>query len=81
MHFISKVFSNITSLMTSVCMQYVGAMATELYLSWYYADKLLKGENQSTSSIDPSTADCIYIRGRKAVYYESKKMNHSKLPK
>ena len=47
MHFMSRVFSNITSLMTSVCMLYVGAMANTLYLS-YYADKLLKGENQSS---------------------------------
>ena len=27
MHFMSRVFSNTTSLMTSVCMRYVGAMA------------------------------------------------------
>ena len=33
MHFISRAFSNTTSLMTPVCMQYVGAMATRLYLS------------------------------------------------
>ena len=32
--------------MTSVCMLYVGAMAASSYLS-QYADKLLKGENQS----------------------------------
>ena len=50
MHFISRVFSNTTSLITSVCMQYVGAMATRFYLS-EYADKLLKGENQSTVSM------------------------------
>ena len=43
----SGVFSNTTSLMTSVCMLYVGAMAARSYLSWY-ADKLLKGENQSS---------------------------------
>ena len=42
----SRVFSNTTSLMTSVCMLYVGAMAASSYLS-KYADKLLKGENQS----------------------------------
>ena len=47
MHFMSRVFSNTTSLMTSVCMLYVGAMAASSYLS-QYADKLLKGENQST---------------------------------
>ena len=47
MHFMSRVFSNTTSLMTSVCMLYVGAMAASSYLS-EYADKLLKGENQST---------------------------------
>ena len=46
MHFMSRVFSNTTSLMTSVCMLYVGAMAASSYLS-LYADKLLKGENQS----------------------------------
>ena len=46
MHFMSRVFSNTTSLMTSVCMLYVGAMAASSYLS-KYADKLLKGENQS----------------------------------
>ena len=46
MHFMPRVFSNTTSPMTSVCIQYVGAMATRLYLS-SYADKLLKGENQS----------------------------------
>ena len=39
----SRVFSNTTSLMTSVCMLYVGAMAVSSYLS-LYADKLLKGE-------------------------------------
>ena len=33
MHFMSRVFSDTTSLMTSVCMQYVGAMATRPYLS------------------------------------------------
>ena len=42
----SRVFSNTTSLMTSLCMLYVGAMAASSYLS-KYADKLLKGENQS----------------------------------
>ena len=36
----------------SVCMLYVGAMAASSYLS-YYADKLLKGENQSKSSFPP----------------------------
>ena len=46
MHFMSRVFSNTTSLMTSVCMLYVCAMAASSYLS-KYADKLLKGENQS----------------------------------
>ena len=46
MHIMSRVFSNTTSLMTSVCMLYVGAMAARSYLS-YYADKLLKGDNQS----------------------------------
>ena len=34
--------------MTSVCMLYIGAMETSSYLS-LYADKLLKGENQSNS--------------------------------
>ena len=33
MHFMSRVFSNATSLMTSVCMLYVGAMAASSYLS------------------------------------------------
>ena len=42
----SRVFSNTTSLMTSVCMLYVGAMAASSYRP-EYADKLLKGENQS----------------------------------
>ena len=42
----SRVFSNTTSLMTSVRMLYVGAMAASSNLS-KYADKLLKGENQS----------------------------------
>ena len=32
MHFKSMVFSNTTSLMTSVCMLYVGAMAASSYL-------------------------------------------------
>ena len=50
MHFMSRVFSNTTSLMTSVCMLYVGAMAASSYLS-KYADKLLKGENQSSRSV------------------------------
>ena len=49
MHFMSRVFSNTTSLMTSVCMLYVGAMESSSYLS-QYAAKLLKGENQSTWS-------------------------------
>ena len=43
MHFMSRVFSNTKSLMMSVCMLYLGAMATTLYLS-QYADKLLKGD-------------------------------------
>ena len=42
----SRVFSNTTSLMMSVCMLYVGAMATTLYPS-QYADKLLKGDQSS----------------------------------
>ena len=46
----SKVFSNYTSLMTSVYMLYVGAMAASSYLS-KYADKLLKGENQPTQKV------------------------------
>ena len=46
MHLTSREFSNTTSLMTSVCMLYVGAMAASSYLS-QYADKLLKGENKS----------------------------------
>ena len=50
MHFMSRVFSNTTSLMTSVCMLYVGVMAARSYLS-LYADKLLKGENQSMSRV------------------------------
>ena len=50
MHFMSRVFSNTTSLMTSVRMLYVGAMGASSYLS-LYADKLLKGENQSTCSV------------------------------
>ena len=54
MHFMSRVFSNTTSLMTSVCMLYVGAMANTCYLS-QYADKLLQGENQSNSP-----AVCIF---------------------
>ena len=33
MQFMSRVFSNTTSLMTSVCMLYVGAMAASSYLS------------------------------------------------
>ena len=33
MHFMSRVFSNTTSLMTSVCMLFVGAMAAISYLS------------------------------------------------
>ena len=33
MHFMSRVFSNTTPLMTSVCMLYVGAMAASSYLS------------------------------------------------
>ena len=33
MHFMSRVFSNATSLMTPVCMLYVGAMAASSYLS------------------------------------------------
>ena len=49
MHFMSRVFSNTTSLMTSVCMLYAVAMAASSYLS-QYADKLLKGENQSKSN-------------------------------
>ena len=48
MHFMSRVFSNTTSLMTSVCMLYVGAMAASSYLS-LYADKPLNGENQSNA--------------------------------
>ena len=48
MHFMSRVFSNTKSLMTSVCMLYVGTMAASSYLS-LYADKLLKEENQSNS--------------------------------
>ena len=47
MNFMSRVFSNTTSLMTSVFMLYVGAMAASSYLS-KYADKLLKGDTQST---------------------------------
>ena len=47
MQFMSRVFSNTTSLLTSVCMLYVGAVADSSYLS-YYADKLLKLENQSS---------------------------------
>ena len=42
----SRVFSNTTSLMMSVCMLYVGAMTTTLYPS-QYADKLLKGDQPS----------------------------------
>ena len=53
MHFMSRVFPNTTSLMTSVCMLYVGAMAASSYLS-KYADKLLKGENQSSEIVDRS---------------------------
>ena len=56
MHFMSRVFSNTTSLMTSVCMLYVGAMVAGSYLSWY-ADKLLKGENQSNT-----IPESIFIR-------------------
>ena len=40
----SRVFSNTTSLVTSVCMRYVGAMANILCQS-QYADKLLKGKH------------------------------------
>ena len=40
--------------MTSVCMRYVGAMEASSYLS-LYADKLLKGENQSNAEV----LDCI----------------------
>ena len=32
MHFMSRVFSNTTSLMTSVCMLYIGAMAASIIL-------------------------------------------------
>ena len=32
MHYVSRVFSNTTSLMTSVCMLYVGAMAASSYM-------------------------------------------------
>ena len=47
----SRVFSNTMSPMTSVCMLNVGEMAASSYLS-RYADKLLKGENQSTTTYD-----------------------------
>ena len=43
MHFLSRIFFNTTLLMTSVCMHYVGAMATTLY-------QLLKGD-QSTYAL------------------------------
>ena len=46
----SRVFYNYTSLMTSVYMLYVGAVAASSYPS-KYADKLLKGENQSTQKV------------------------------
>ena len=56
----SRVFSNTTSLMTSVCMLYVGATAASSYLS-QYADKLLKGENQSMLEWDGENMEICYF--------------------
>ena len=60
MHIMSRVFSNTTSLMTSVSMLYVGAMAASSYLS-KYADKLLKGEKQSKMHLSLTTLTCALL--------------------
>ena len=67
MHFMSRVFSNTTSLMTSVCMQYVGAMAASSYLS-LYADKLLKGENQSRKYVHEVLVNCLFKLAQEKVW-------------
>ena len=67
MHFMSRVFSNTTSLMTSVFMLYVGAMAVSSYLS-EYADKQLKGENQSRKHVDVTSRNVTLLANVLAIF-------------